>query len=396
MGHPLRLLAGVSLLLAGATSVHAATDTFIESAAGKRLVRLESPEIDKPFHAVSVESTGKTVVYVHGKEVLKDVHDPAIFIVDGDVRATAAGVKLATFDGHDVRHGKGGKVVINYRHPDLCPDAHANRLYRVNGPELTRAQLVAVLYALDPETFKLTDAENAAQLKAMKEAGEEADKAAAADQVAGKWEMLNSHGPVEKTGKGLITVAPEKGGAYPVTLDFTPGGGPAYSGVGVYRAEYGDRFFWVAYGTPKTVGLCVYELKGGKLEGTWYPWYIDGAAKNTGTETLKGPDTFDGDYVIEAAKAPTTGAAYTGSVAIHPAKIVGENEKQAPYTVTWTIGGAKINGIGIRHGNFLFVSSGSGADVNVAAYQLGNGTMNCDWYKAGSKEQGGAAAMKGD
>jgi hypothetical protein len=387
------LLACTLILGATAIPLRAATDTFIESADGKRLVRLESPELDKPYKAVSIEASGKTVVYVHDNEILVDIHAPALFVVDGDVRHTSAGVKIATFDGQDIRHGAGGKVVMNYHHPDLSPDSHANRLYRVNGPELTQAQLVAVLYALQPDLFKLTDAEVAEQKKAMDQAAADDAAKAAADQIAGTWTMLNSNGPVEKTGKGTITVAAKKGGAYPVTFDLSKGGGPSWTGVGVYKQLFGDKLFWVAYGTPKTVGLCVYEIDGGKLKGTWYPWYINGDAKNTGTEDLKGPENLDGEYTIESAKAPYTGAAYTGTVSIKPAKIVGADDHQAPYLVTWTIGGKQISGIGIRHRKFLFVASGTGADVNIAAYQLGNGSMTCDWYKAGSTEKGSAAAM---
>jgi hypothetical protein len=177
-----------------------------------------------------------------------------------------------------------------------------------------------------------------------------------------------------------------------VTYDHTKKGGPTWGGVAVYKEMFGDKLLWAAYGTPKTVGMCVYEIRGGTLEGTWYPWFIDGDAKNTGTEVLKGPETLDGDYTIESAKAPYTGAAYTGTVSIKPAKIIGSDDNEKPYLITWTIGTAKINGIGIRHKNFLFVSSGTGADVNVAAYQINNGSFNGDWYKLGSKEKGGGAA----
>ena len=40
-----------------------------------------------------------------------------------------------------------------YHHPDLSPDPSANRLYRVNGPELTKVELVAVLNVLKPEAL---------------------------------------------------------------------------------------------------------------------------------------------------------------------------------------------------------------------------------------------------
>lgn len=383
----IKWLAGSAVVaLFGASAL--ASPTFIESEpGGKRVLSVGDKE-------VAVEATGKTAIYIDGDELKTDPHGKAVLVVDADdVRPAAAGPKLATFDGEDVRHGDRGKVVMNYHHPDLCPDAHANRIYRVNGPKLTKQQLAAVLVILKPELFKLTDAEIAEQKKAMADAAAEVDKAAAADQVAGKWTILNGTGPVEKTGKGFITFAPKKSGVYPVAFDHAPGGGPAWTGVAWYKEVNGDKLFWVAYGTPKAVGLCVYEIDGGNLKGTWYPWYVDGDAKNLGTETLSGPATLDGEFKIVSAKAPTTGAAYAGTVTIKPTEIVGSATEAQPYAVTWTLGATKIQGIGLRTGNYLFVSSGAGPDVNIGKFQIGNGSFNGDWYKLGSKEIGKAAAM---
>ena len=51
-------------------SLRAATDTFIESPDGKRLVRLESPEIDKPYKAVSSRIDRQEPLCMCGKEIL--------------------------------------------------------------------------------------------------------------------------------------------------------------------------------------------------------------------------------------------------------------------------------------------------------------------------------------
>ena len=59
-----------------------------------------------------------------------------------------------------------------------------------------------------------------------------------------------------------------------------------------------------------------------------------------------------------------------------------------PYSITWTIGGAKINGIGIRSGKFLYVSSGAGPDVMIAKYTLQNGSMTSDWFKLETNRNG--------
>jgi hypothetical protein len=226
----------------------------------------------------------------------------------------------------------------------------------------------------------------------MAEEAAQEERQAAADQVAGKWSLLNGSGPVEHVGDGTITIGPKKGDAYPVAFDLTKGGGPTWTGAGVYKEMFGDKTIWIAYGTPKTIGLCVYEIKGGTLEGKWYPWYIDGDPKNTGTETLKGPEGLDGDYTIESAKAPTTGASYSGTVTIKPANIVGAADNAKPYLVTWTMGAVKVYGIGIRTRDTLYVSSGAGPDVNITKFDVGNGSITADWFKLGSTEKGMCAA----
>lgn len=385
----------VLLLALAGPAARAATPTFIEDANGKRVLTLDSPEIKKPYRELAESASGKVVLYVHeNNQIFTDYHkEPVLVVDDRRIRPTPTGLIFASFDGENVVHGRAGKTVMNYHHPDLSPDHASNRVFRVNGPKLTPVELVAVLYALKPEGFKLTDEEVASQKKDIAEAEAEEAKNAAADPVAGKWMILNGSGPVEKTGKGLITIGPKKGDAYPLTYDCTKGGGPTWTGVAFWKELKSDKVLWAAYGSPKTIGLCVYEIKGGTLSGKWYPFYIDGDAKNVGTEDLQGPETLDGDYKITSAKAPNTGAAYSGTVSIHPANIVGEPDQAKSYLITWNLGGAKIQGIGVRTKNYLIVSSGAGADVNIAKFDIQNGgIISGDWYKLGSKEKGLAAA----
>lgn len=367
----------------------AAASSFIcQEPGGKRLIEIDGNDISRV--------DGKIALRIDGDDITASGEDKKLFVVDdSDVRHSAAGVKIATFDGKNIRHGPypDGKVMINYQHPDLCPTASANRIYSIEGDPLSHQQLVAGLYLLKPDMFTLSTEEVGEQQKAIKEAGEEQDKKDAADQVAGKWTLLNSSGISDKVGKGTITVAEKKGAAYPVTFDFTDAGGPTWTGAGFYEVVNGDKLFYAAYGTPKTIALCVYEIAGGTLNGTWYPYYVDGTDKTVGTETLKGPETLDGTYTIESAKAPFTGAAYSGTVEIKPLAIVGADDDAKPYSITWTIGTAKLSGIGIRSGNHFFVATGTGADVNIARFKLGNGAMNSNWFKLGSTEQGSSAAM---
>ncbi len=377
----------VSILLHGVLA-HAATPSFIcKEPGGKRLVRIMNKEISK------ADDDLKTLLWVDGNDILTDPHAEATLVVtDDDIRHSPAGVKLATWDGENIRHGKGGKIIINYHHPDICPDPQSNRIYSIEGEAISKQQLVAGLYLIDPDLFKLTDAETAEQQNAIKEAAAEQEKLDAADQVAGKWMVLNNSGIAENLGKGMITVDAKKGAAYSAAFDFTKGGGPSWTGEGVYRTDHGDKLFYVAYGSPKSIGLCVYEISGGNLKGTWYPWYQDGTEKNLGTENLSGAEGLNGDYKIDSAKAPATGAAYSGTVSIKPLEIVGASDDAKPYSITWNFGTAVVKGIGIRSGNLLFVASGTGADTSIAKFKIENGSMTSDWYKLGSKEKGGSAA----
>jgi hypothetical protein len=319
-----------------------------------------------------------------------------LVVDDSDVRHTSNGLVLATFGtNEEMVHGRRGKVIVYYHHPDICPKFGANAIYRVNGKPLTKTQLVAVLHQLKPDLFVLTDEEKAAQRKEIAENTAEADRRSKLDPIPRKWQVLNGHGPVENIGSGDITFAPKKGDAYPATFDYTANGGPNWTGVAVVRSINNDPILFAAYGTPKTIGLCIYEINGGALSGKWYPWYIDGDAKNTGTEELKGPESLDGEFSIVSAKAPATGAAYTGTVTIKPQEIVGAGAGEQPYLLTWTFGATKIQGFGIRTGKYLVVSSGAGPDVNIAKFKLENGgaTFHGSWFKLGSKEMGGTAAM---
>ena len=380
--------ASFALAMFAAAVAHAGPTLITSEPDGKTVLHVQDDEI-------YVSDANKVILRIDGEGILKNAADPALLVVDDDdVRPTAAGLKLATFDGEDIRHGDRGKVVINYHHPDICPNSASNRILRVDGPELTKQQLVAVLYVLKPELFKLTDAEAKEQKDERAKNAAEQDALDHADQVEGKWEMLNANGPVAKLGKGKIAFDKKRSDVYPVNLDFTPGGGPAWMGIANYSDANSDKIFWSAFGTAKQIGLCVYEINGADLKGTWYPWYADGDAKNLGTEVLKGGATFGGEYKIVSAKAPTTGAEYAGTVSIKPLEIVGAGDAEKPYSVIWTLGTTKVYGVGIKTGDKLYVASGAGPDVNIGKFKIDNGCFAGDFFKLGSMEMGALTAMK--
>jgi len=156
----------------------------------------------------------------------------------------------------------------------------------------------------------------------------------------------------------------------------------------VYKEVSGDKLSGPPTARPRLSACAFTRSKAACSRAKWYPWYINGDPNNVGTENLKGPENLEGDFTITAAKAPATGAPYSGTVSIKPKTVVGAGDWAKPYDVVWTLGTLKIYGIGIRTGNFLFVATGSGVDTNIARYQIGNGTMEQRLVQAGLRRDG--------
>lgn len=347
---------------------------------GKRLLC-----IDPDGQSIRKEPSGPRVLFVDGDDIRPEPGGVRLLFVDGDdVRPEPGGIRLAFIDGDDVRRNPGGPVLFNYKHPDLAPSFGAKSEYFVDGKELTKPQLVAVLHLLKPDMFKLSKEREEELKKEMKANGEAEEKRLAADRAVGKFDILTANGAPASSGR--ITSV-KSGNVY--QLKFEHKDGPVWTGTGVhYKQKDHDQYLVLGFGTTNTVGLAEYEIKGGNLEGKWYNGFTDGDAKNTGSENLKGPESLDGEFTIVAAKAPKSGAEYTGKVTIKPLDINVDGGFKV-YSVTWTIGTATIQGIGLRsEDNRLYVASGGGEAFNVAAFKLDtDGTMIGDFVN-GKKEKG--------
>jgi len=160
----------------------------------------------------------------------------------------------------------------------------------------------------------------------MREAAAEQEKLDNADQAAGKWRCSTPAASRRNSGRGRSPSQRKKGDAYPATFDFTPGGGPTWTGVGHYALVGGDKTFWVAYGTRRRVALCVYDIDGGNAEGKVVAVVHRRRRQEHRQRNPHGPASLDGDFKITAGKSPTTGAEYTGTVTIKPAEIVGATD----------------------------------------------------------------------
>jgi hypothetical protein len=397
-GEPMRSLKSFVLLLMlglvfqGFSTEARADSIVVRSAQGKKLVTVDADGLrirqdDKVVASIDVHSSvndnfsilnaaGKRTLYFQGGFVYSSADDR---------------LRLATVDGDDIRHGDRGKVVMNYHHPDLSPTAHDNRMFLVEDGELNVAQLVAVLYVIKPDLFALSADEQAAQLKSYK-AAEEANNKAFQDVLVGRFEVANSD--VDEWSSGLITTTRGKDDVHYLDMKLK---GAELAGIAVQRTVFADKELWVAFAPKGAVALAVYEIDGGKLNGTWVPINAAKDGKGTfGTEQLDGPAGVSGDYAITAAKGPNGGAAYTGSLNIKRFEPQGGNgsDFQDTYLLTWTIGATKIYGIGAKvkyaqGKEALIAASGSTADFAVGHVRLESATSVKGIDFVNSKFKGG-------
>jgi hypothetical protein len=336
--------------------------------------------IDADGQSIRKEPSGPRLLFLDadGQTIRKDPSGPRILFVDGDdVREEPGGVRLAFIDGNDIRRAPGSPILFDYTHPDLSPTAHSNREFFVDGGQLSNQQLVGVLFLLKPQLFELSSDEQAALQKEMEENAAAEDKRLAADRAVGTFEILTAYNAPARAGR--VVVAPKNGDSYQLKWSHTEG--PEWTGTAVQFTEQdGDRWLWVALGNPGMVGLGVFDIKGGELNGKWYNALSDRDPKNTGTETLKGPDSLDGEFTITHATAPGTGAAYTGKVTIKPLEVTFDNDFQA-FDLTWDFAGSTIKGVGLRtKEGKLYVAAGAGDAIRLGAFKLDtDGTMVGDF-----------------
>lgn len=360
-------------VLAFASLAHAQSE--IRDAGGKRLLC-----IDADGETVRKEPSGPRLLHIDSDgSIRKEPTSPRILFVDGeDVRENPGGVRIAVIDGDgDIRRAPTSPVLMNYKHPDIGATSASKREYSVDGKELTRPQLAAVLHILNPKLFELSKEETDRKSKEMKQNAEAEEKRLAADRAVGKFDILTASEAPKDSGR--VIVAAKQGDCYQMKIEHK--GGPEWTGVGVqYQQKDQDRWFMCAFGTPKTVGLGVYEIKGGTLEGKWYNGWSDADPKNTGMENMKGPESLDGQFVVTAGKTPHDGIEYAGACVIKP---VDENVDGGfkVYSLTWTLGGKDYYGIGLRSKEGkLYVAMGTGEAFNIAAFKLGtNGEMIGDF-----------------
>lgn len=326
---------------------------------GKRLLFIDGDSL-RP------EPGGKRLLFIDGKNLRDSPNGKRLLFIDGDnIRHEPNGIRLLFIDGKNIRRTPNGKRLLFIDGSNIRPDPNGERLYFVDG-EVTRTQLIAALYILKPELFKLTEQEEAELKAAMKEAEEESDKEFQNIHV-GKFDVLNSS--MDGWGNGVVTTFKGKDNHYYLEMKLKQ---QTLQGIGVRRPGQAWEELWIAFAPEGAVALAVYDIDQGKLTGRWIPINAAKEGKTTlGSEVLEGPASLDGEYQIIEAKAPNDGAKYTGTVEIHPLTPNGnQSDLFDLFNVTWKFGTTTVAGVGAKvkstPGKFaLIVASGTKGEFAV-------------------------------
>lgn len=340
-----------SVFLCGAVTLQAQEADIRHEPGGKRLLFIDGDDIRN-------EPGGKRRLFIDGNELRTEPGGKVLLYVDGDdIRPKFGGIRLACIDDDSIRRNPTSKRLLFIDGDDLRPEPGGKRLYFIDG-KVSRIQLIAALYLLMPELFKLTPKEEAALQAAMKAAEAESD-AAMANVLLGKFDVLNSSN--SDWGGGVVSTVAGKDGFHYLDMKLKKAN---LSGIGVKRPGQGQDELWLAFAPEGAVALAVYEIDGGKLTGQWIPMNAAKDGKTVlGHETLRGPATLNGTFKIVSAKAPNDGAEYSGTVTLAPYKPADGNSSDLfdLYSVTWTFGTVKVAGVAAK------VKATDGKSVLIAA-----------------------------
>jgi hypothetical protein len=355
---------------------------------------------------------GKAVLkYDANTKKIEDADGKGLFKIEGDATAgyrvynpKDPNVRLAWSDGKFIRKTDlNGKVFLYYDADDLSlrpniGERKTHTLYRLqNGNEkLAVWQVIALGHLLKPEGFQLDETAAKAQ-RDEAAATEKSEDLRIKSRLFGDFDILNCNVKAFQKGKAKVTTV----GKYQyLTYDFA--GGQKLKGIGLFlpSAASDEEEIFAALSADGNVGLAVYEITDGKLDGTWYPSALIADAKTAlGTETLTGKTGKDlsGKFTITAAKSPGKGDSYTGTLELQAAKRTDYTDMPT-YGMTWTMGKAKVYGAGIvvthfgadtKKKQYLVAAAGTG-EVIVGQHKLSNpSTVNLTFAALGKSIAGG-------
>jgi hypothetical protein len=352
--------------------------------------------------SVRREAGGKPVLVIDGPNILAEKGGKRVFFIDGDILHTEPeGPVCAYHDGRHVLTAPGGKELFYINGKEIKPNHDGPVLYYVDGEDMNNPQLMAVLYTLRPDLIQRpADAPAATPAAPVEQPPAAAPApaapaapatpaptdAAAKDFEGGSFSIAGFHSSDATKHQGKVIIK-KQGEVYAMDLKFTDS--DAWQGVAVQH----NGELWAAIGPVNTVGLVVYNIAGGNLTGTWMN--VTGVKSSFGSENLSGAETIGGSYNITDAKAPFTGAAYAGAVAIDPLPVK-TGQGDAPfYHLGWNLGGYKIQCVAFKSGESLIGVSSTGADCAVVRFKIDPGTGNLagDFYTV-SKASGDYSLTK--
>ncbi len=337
---------------------------------GKRLLFIDGNDVRR-------EPAGKRVLYIDGETLRDEPGGKRLLFIDGDnIRPEPSGIRLAFLDGKNIRRSPNGKRLLFVDGDNIRPEPNGKRLLFIDG-KVSKQQLIAALYVLKPEIFKLTKEEEAALKAAMKEAEAESD-AEFSKVLLGKFDVLNSS--ASDWGGGTVTITKGKDDFHYLDMKLKK---ESLVGIGLKRRGSGWDELWIAFAPEGAVALAVYEIDEGKLTGKWIPINAAKDGKETlGAETLEGPANLDGEFKILAAKAPNKGAEYAGTVTIKPHTPTDGNSSDLfdLLSVTWNFGATKIPGVAAKlklgdGKSALIVASGTKGDFAVGHVTCSSATL---------------------
>ncbi|MCE9608217.1 MAG: hypothetical protein K8U03_25310 [Planctomycetia bacterium] len=337
---------------------------------GKRLLFIDGDDIRS-------EPGGKRLLFIDDN-VLRDAPGgkALLYFDDDDVRNEFGGYRILMVDDYDLRRKPGAKSLLYLDGDDIRDSFGGKRLLFVDG-KVDKKQLLAALYVLMPDLFKLTP-EEIATLKGAMAAARAEGEAAMSTVLLGKFDVLNSSVP--GWGGGVVTTMAGKDGFHYLDMKLK---GAELLGIGVKGTGGAAGELWIAFAPEGSVALAVYDIDGGKLTGKWVPINAAKDGQETlGNETLEGPASLSGEFKIVAAQAPNAGAKYAGTVTLKPYKPVGGNESDLfdLYQITWNFGATKIPGVAAKiktgEGNsVLIAASGTKGDFAVGHIGLASATL---------------------
>ena len=178
--------------------------------------------------------------------------------------------------------------------------------------------------------------------------------AAAESQISGDYEAQGQSAQGQAY-KGAVRIAP-LGQGYGIAWRLERG--DTYRGVALKVDNVLGAVYWSAQQRLQGLGIVLYRIDGGELQGLWMPARAD--ATVIGRENLKGSPDLTGRYQITLGENPDNMTNYDGHVEIA--------RQGDTYHLEWFTPGLSAVGNGIRLGDILVVGYAVGQAPGTVGY----------------------------